>query len=128
MRPGTARPTSTAPLIPVSRPAARKLPAPVSGEAVTTQPGGGILVVGGLDSSGASTSGVFRLDPRTAKLTPLGSLSQPLHDAAATTVAGAVLVLGGGSITTTDEVESLTPGGIGQIVGHLPTSRSTSPP
>jgi len=122
--PGTAGPRPRVPLAPVSRLAGRMLPAPVSGEALATQPDGDLLVIGGLDSSDVSTSGVFRLDSRTAKVTPFGSLSQPLHDAAAATVSDKTLVLGGGSITTIDEVESVGPGGAGQVVGHLPTPRS----
>jgi Kelch motif protein len=108
----------------VARLAPRRLPAPVSGETVVAQPGGAILVIGGLDSGDVSASGVFRLDARSGTLTVAGSLAQPLHDAAAAVVGGRILVLGGGSTTTVDAVESLTPGSTGQLVGHLPTPRS----
>ena len=109
---------------PVAHLAARRLPAPVSGEAVTSQSDGRLLVIGGLDASAASASGIFRLDPRTLSLSPVGALAEPLHDAAAAPIARRVLVFGGGSTTTTDAVESLPPGGTGRVVGHLPEPRS----
>lgn len=123
-KPTAAQPVPQPPPKPVSHLAKRSLPAPVSGEAVTTEPGGGLLLVGGLDSSDISTSGVFRLDPSSGRVTPNGSLSQPLHDLAATPMRGKTLVVGGGSLTTIDEVESLTTGGTGQVISHLPTPRS----
>ena len=89
----------------------------------------GALIAGGLDSSEASVEGVFLLG-RSGKLQPAGSLAGPLHDAAATTVAEKVLVFGGGTETSTDQVQSL-PAGISPgseetatVVGHLPAVRS----
>ncbi len=100
-----------------------RLQAPTSGETVVARPDG-LLVIGGLDGAGASTSSVLDFDPATGTTRSAGSLSQPLHDAAATAVRGGVLVFGGGSTTTLDEVERLAPGRAGQIVGHLPQTRS----
>lgn len=100
-----------------------RLPAPVSGEVVTSQ-SSSLLVIGGLDGRDVSTSSVLRFDPRAGTIASAGSLSQPLHDAAATAIAGGVLVFGGGSATTIDEVERLAPGRAGEVVGHLPQSRS----
>ena len=99
------------------------LPAPVSGEAVVRH-GGRLLVLGGLDAASQSASGVFRLDPQTGGLTPAGMLAQPLHDAAASSLGGRVLVLGGGASTSTRGVEVLGSSGNGRIISHLPTPRS----
>jgi outer membrane protein assembly factor BamB len=107
---------------------AHSLPAPVSGAAATVVPGGG-LVVGGLDSSETSVEGVFLLG-QSGQLQSAGSLAGPLHDAAATTVGEEVLVFGGGTETSTDQVQSL-PASISAgseetatVVGHLPAVRS----
>jgi outer membrane protein assembly factor BamB len=104
------------------------LPAPISGEtAVAVR--GGTLIVGGLDASETSVSGVFLLD-ESGKLRPAGSLSAPLHDAAATGLGGKVLVLGGGAATSTDTVQALPESASPQaqatatVVGHLPAVRS----
>lgn len=104
------------------------LPAPISGEAAVAVHGG-ILVLGGLDASETSVSGVFLLDG-SGKLKPAGSLSDPLHDAAATGLGGKVLVLGGGTATSTDTVQALPESVSPQaqatatVVGHLPAVRS----
>jgi len=112
----------------VSRLAPKQLPAPISGEAAVILHGG-TLIIGGLDAGEASVSGVFRLD-RTGKLRPAGSLSGPLHDAAATTLGDKVLVLGGGTATSTDTVQALPVSAAAgrsataSVVGHLPAVRS----
>lgn len=116
------------PQVLVSRLASKSLPAPISGETAVILHGG-TLIIGGLDASEASVSGVFRLD-RTGTLRPAGSLSGPLHDAAATTLGNKVLVLGGGTATSTDTVQALpvsTATGrsaTAAVVGHLPAVRS----
>ncbi|MGH2937014.1 MAG: Kelch repeat-containing protein [Solirubrobacterales bacterium] len=99
------------------------LPAPVSGEAVVPQ-GKDLLVIGGLDESDVSIAAVTKLDPSTGATTPAGELSEPLHDTAAAAAPSGVLVFGGGSATTTAEVQRLVPGGTGEAVGRLPVPRS----
>jgi outer membrane protein assembly factor BamB len=106
------------------------LPAPISGESAVAMRSGP-LILGGLDSSSASASGVFQLDSHTEKLREVGSLSSPLHDAAAVALGGQVLVFGGGAETSTDAVQALpapsgavAPGTIAHRVGSLPTVRS----
>lgn len=112
----------------VSRLAPKSLPAPISGETAVILRGG-TLIIGGLDAGEASVSGVFRLD-QTGKLRPAGSLSGPLHDAAATTLGDKVLVLGGGTETSTDTVQALPVSAAAghsataAVVGHLPAVRS----
>ena len=91
----------------------------------------GPLIVGGLDSSSSSVSGVFELDARSGHLREVGSLIAPLHDAAATVLGDRVLVFGGGTETSTDAVQALAapggnvaPGTSAEEVGTLPTVRS----
>ena len=100
-----------------------RLPAPVSGEAVVPE-AKGLLVIGGLDRSGASIDSVLRLDGESGSTSTAGTLSQPLHDAAAAALPGGVLVFGGGSTTTIADVERLVPGQAGEVVGRLPVARS----
>jgi hypothetical protein len=107
----------------VARELSRPLDAPISGEAAVTV-GDRVWVIGGLDSANASTDGVFALDPHSGALHPVGALTQPLHDEAASASGHSVLVLGGGSVTSTDSVESLSPGGMAQSTGSLPSPRS----
>jgi hypothetical protein len=123
-------PASATRTVLVARLASPSLPAPVSGESAVAVRGG-LLILGGLDSSGASASGVFRLDAASGRLEPAGSLSGPLHDAAAAALPGRVLVFGGGAETGTDAVQSLpapgggvAPGATASVVGRLPTVRS----
>ncbi len=112
----------------VARGPSRRLPEPVSAEAVVGLPGGP-LILGGLDSSGASASGVFQLDPASGALHASGVLSSPLHDAAAVALGSRVLVFGGGSEASTDVVQELPARGSGssgaaRSVGRLPRPRS----
>ena len=109
---------------------ATPLPAPISGESVVAMPGGP-LILGGLDSTSASVSGVFQMDAGTGKLHEAGALSGPLHDAAAAALGGQVLVFGGGTEASTDAVQALpAPGGAvaagttAHAVGRLPSVRS----
>ena len=111
-----------------ARVAAEPLPSPVAGAAAVRVPAG-TLVLGGLDSSESSVAGVFLLEPG-GMLRPAGTLSGPLHDAAATVVGGRVLVFGGGTETSTDAVQEL-PASLGEgaeavaaVFGHLPKPRS----
>jgi outer membrane protein assembly factor BamB len=107
----------------------RPLPAPISGESVVGLPGGP-LILGGLDSSETSVSGVFQLEAGSGHLRSAGSLSAPLHDAAAAVLGNQVLVFGGGTETSSDEVQALPvpEGGSANptagAVGRLPTARS----
>jgi hypothetical protein len=116
----TAAPSATRPLAKEIR---QSLPAPVSGEAAVAV-GGRVLIVGGVDSGDASTSSVLRFDPSGGRAAAAGSLSQPLHDAAAAALPSGTLVFGGGSAETIEEVEELRPDGVGAVIGHLPRPAS----
>lgn len=109
---------------------APSLPAPISGESVVALRTGP-LILGGLDSAEASVSGVFQLNGSSGRLSQVGSLGSPLHDAAAAVLGDRVLVFGGGAEASTDEVQALAaPGGAvssgvtASAVGRLPTVRS----
>jgi N-acetylneuraminic acid mutarotase len=109
---------------------AQPLPAPISGEAIAPMPGGP-LIVGGLDATESSVEGVFQLARASGRTREVGSLTGPLHDAAATVLGDRVLVFGGGTETSTDEVQSLSlsggplgEGSAARQVGRLPTVRS----
>ena len=113
----------------LARPA-HPLPAPISGEAVVATKKGP-LILGGLDSASNSASGVFQLDAAGEKLSEAGSLTGPLHDAAAALLGERVLVFGGGTETSTDAVQALpAPGGVvaagtsAEATGQLPSVRS----
>jgi hypothetical protein len=114
----------------VAAEAPQPLAAPISGEAVVATPAGP-LVVGGLDVGESSVEGVFLLDPKGGQARQVGSLTGPLHDAASTVLGDRLLVLGGGTATSTDEVQALplaagsvTAGATARPVGRLPTVRS----
>ncbi|HEX6456952.1 MAG TPA: kelch repeat-containing protein [Solirubrobacterales bacterium] len=108
--------------------AQKGLPAPISGEAAAAVPGG-TLILGGLDANEASVEGVFSLGP-SGRVQSAGSLAGPLHDAAATVLKGKVLIFGGGTETSTDQVQSLPASAslsspaTATVVGHLPAVRS----
>jgi hypothetical protein len=97
-----------------------RLPAPVQ-RAVAAGSPTGILIAGGLDAGGASTSGVFRLDPASGRLTRLGSVPQPFHDAAGGVIGGKLFIFGGGSSASSAAVQSFDLGTRqGRVVAQLP--------
>jgi hypothetical protein len=100
-----------------------RLPQALHGEAVAATRSG-LLVIGGEDGSGTSTDRVYRLSPTTREVTAEGTLAQPLHDAAATTVQRQTLVFGGGNTSTLNLVQALSPGGAATPVGRLPAALS----
>lgn len=110
--------------------ASTPLPAPISAESAVALPAGP-LILGGLDSSESSVSGVFALDAGSGQLRQAGSLAGPLHDAAAAVLGNRILVFGGGAETSSGEVQALpapdgkvASGAVASTVGQLPTLRS----
>jgi hypothetical protein len=104
---GQARPASTSTTIAVPvrvRLARYRLPAPVQ-RAVAVGSGSGILIAGGLDAGGASTTGVFRLDPVSGRLARLGAVPDAFHDAAAGVIGNGLFVFGGGSSQSSSHVQ-----------------------
>ncbi len=97
-----------------------RLPAPVQ-RAVAVAVPAGILIAGGLDAGGASTTGVFRLDPASGRLTRLGAVPQPFHDAAGGTIGDRLFVFGGGSSASSATVQSFDLASRrGAVVAQLP--------
>jgi hypothetical protein len=100
--------------------AALSLPVPVERE-VAVADGRTIVIVGGLDATSSSTSGVFSLDPATHALTRLGSVPQPFHDAAGAVIGRSVYVFGGGAATSSSAVQRFDLATRrGSVVSHLP--------
>jgi hypothetical protein len=81
-----------------------RLPAPVQRE-VAVAAGGRVLIAGGLDAAGHSTNGVFRLDPSSGRLRPLGSMPQAFHDAAGALLGQRLFVFGGGAAQSSASVQ-----------------------
>ena len=122
---GTSRANSgsSAPTTLRATPSGAHLPVALHGEAVAAATDG-LHVIGGEDRGGSSTDTVYRLDPATGRTVTDGSLTQPLHDAAAATINDQILVFGGGNTSTLDQVQALTPGGTATPVGRLPAAVS----
>jgi N-acetylneuraminic acid mutarotase len=79
------------------------------------------VVAGGLDAAGASTNGVFRLDPSSGRLARLGTVPEPFHDAAAGLLGKRLFVFGGGSSRSSSSVQSFDLASRrGSVVAHLP--------
>jgi N-acetylneuraminic acid mutarotase len=100
--------------------APHQLPAPVQREVAVTD-GKQILIAGGLDSTGASTDGVFSFSPTTGHIANVGTMPQVFHDAAGELLGGRLVVFGGGSSASVDTVQAFDPSSKKAIViGHLP--------
>ncbi|HVT00482.1 MAG TPA: hypothetical protein VHE08_08195, partial [Solirubrobacterales bacterium] len=97
----------------------KPLPAPISGESVVGM-SGGPLIIGRLDSSESSVSGVFQLDPASGRLREARALTGPLHDAAAVELGSQVLAFGGDT-ETIPSVLATTNGSKFTEVTELPT-------
>ncbi|HET8528017.1 MAG TPA: hypothetical protein VFL60_03830 [Gaiellaceae bacterium] len=110
------RSTASASVVPL----AHELPAPVQ-RATAALDGGSVVIAGGLDAAGASTSGVFRFEPGSGRLTRLGSLPQPFHDAAGAIIGRRLFVFGGGASVGVSTIQAFDLGTRrGSVVGQLP--------
>ena len=84
--------------------------------------GASIVVSGGLSPAGESTSTVFRLAPPAAS-SCAAVLPGPVHDAAATAIAGRLLLFGGGQFEGSNRIVSVLPGPP-RVIGTLPQALS----
>src|ERR1700730_10693077 len=125
-RSAPARPSGRAPthaLQAIRAVAVGTLSAPVQFPAAASIAGGRVVLLGGLDGSGASTAAVTTLSGgRSAQG---GALPVAQHDAQAATLANAVYVFGGGAVQSYDHIMRFDPG-TGQVTqaGHLPQPAS----
>lgn len=111
-----------------------QLSAPISRVVVLPGSGTQLVVMGGLTTGDASSSGIYSLDTSNGSLKQVGALVGPLHDAAGAVVGGQDVVFGGGATNTVGTVQafpSTASGGtvgsstaLANVVGSLPTSRS----
>jgi hypothetical protein len=100
-------------------PAGYALAAPVQRE-VAVASSGSVVIAGGLDAAGSSTSGVFRMDPASGKLTRVGAVPEPFHDAAGAMLGNRLLVFGGGAAHSSSSVQEFDLGtGRGSVIAHL---------
>lgn len=113
--------TSTRTVVAASR-APWRLPSAVA-RLVALPDGSGAVLAGGLTASGSSAAGVYHVDVGTGRLHALGSLAQPVHDAAGARIGGNLFVFGGGAQSTTAAVQRFA-GGRGSVVDRLPQPRS----
>ena len=121
--PVSHRRRSYVPLSLGARVEAWRLPAAVSREAVLAD-GSGLTVIGGLDASGNSLSGVENIDLASGAVTSGPALATPVHDASAAGLADGTFVFGGGSPTTVATVQPVGPGTV--PASALPQPRSDS--
>jgi len=99
---------ASATLVAARRPAAR-LPAPLQRTASVLFDGR-IIVMGGLDSQGASVSTVTAVSPGSWSIRALAPLPGPAHDAAGANANGTLTLFGGGEAEGTDAVVRVLPG------------------
>lgn len=105
-------------------PAPYQLPEAVSREVVL--PGAsGLLIIGGLTASGATTA-VTSLNPVTGATRTAGRLAEATHDAAGFVLGGRVFVLGGGTASSAPAIQAFTPGRQAAVLGRLSQARSDS--
>jgi outer membrane protein assembly factor BamB len=86
--------------------------------------GAGVVIMGGLDTNQASSSGVFRLDPTNGSLTQTGTLALATHDAAGALIDGRPFLFGGGAQTVVDAVQAVPSTGSATTAAHLPQRRA----
>ena len=94
--------------------------------AVAIQDGGTVVVAGGLDASGSSTSSVVGVVVASGRARSLGATPNRFHDAAGASIGGRLFVFGGGAGgASSDAVQRFDPSsGSGTVVAHLPTPLS----
>ena len=114
--------TTTAALALTATQATWQLPEPLTRPAVTAS-GDRIFLLGGLSKLDTSTAAVLEVDPGKGRVTPVGTLTRAVHDAAASLVASAPTVFGGGGAGTVDVVQSFG-GATAHVTGRLPQPRS----
>ena len=101
-----------------------QLAAPLSREVVLARRSGGLLIVGGLEASGASADGIYALDTKTGRLSLRGSLARPTHDAAGARLGDIGLVIGGGTVAPAATSQRVSMIGSSALDATLPQTRA----
>ena len=101
-----------------------QLAAPISREVVLPAPTNQLLIAGGLDSAGASVPGIFTLGTSNGRLTLVGDLSVPTHDAAGVVIGRQALVFGGGTTGPSSTAQRFEVSGTVEPSGSLPAARA----
>ena len=111
----------------VVQPESWLLPTPLS-RAVALADGSQIRLLGGLGPQGVTTPNVAQIDPATGQATPVGTLADPVHDAAGAVLGGRDFVFGGGATTVVSTVQALSSnasaGAASTRTGTLPAPRA----
>jgi N-acetylneuraminic acid mutarotase len=111
-------------------PAPYQLPASISREVVLPSGTVGrahdpaLMIAGGLTSASSTTAAVRLLNPETGQTRSAGRLAVATHDAAGAVLGSRPFVFGGGSVSSTDAVQSGQPGQAPATTGRLPSVRS----
>jgi serine-type D-Ala-D-Ala carboxypeptidase/endopeptidase (penicillin-binding protein 4) len=101
-------------------PAGFALSSPIS-RAVAVSSNGVVYLAGGLAPGDTSTSTVRLIRPTDRTVSSVGSLPQPVHDAAAALIGSKMFVFGGGTAEGTDVVQEFDSGSLqGRVAGHIP--------
>ncbi len=113
------------------------LPLALSREVVVADGGHVAAVLGGLDLSNVSVSGVTLLDISNGHASAAGNLAGSLHDAAGAVLKGRAFIFGGGTSASVSTVEAVTLPALGKggsprtgavaravVTGNLPAARS----
>src|ERR1019366_5763035 len=130
--PTPASPTAAPTVAPGTSPAATRvrvarsdiqLPAARS-RAVARVFGSMILLCGGLTSNGTTTGSIFGIDLPSGRISKVGALAAPVHDAGGAVLDGSGFVVGGGQLGPGSAVQRVGPTGATTTVGQLPALRA----
>ncbi len=83
-----------------------------------------LVLCGGITGTGATTGSDLRFDPRSGRITSVGHLAAPVHDAGAATLRGVSYIFGGGRFGPGAVVQRVSSNGTSVIIGHLPVARA----
>jgi N-acetylneuraminic acid mutarotase len=121
---GAATTSTSPPRPPVFHlvPANWQLPAPLS-RAVALPAGSSLRLLGGLSSGNTTTPAIATIDPQTGQSSQLGTLGQPVHDAAGAVIGGRDVVFGGGAATVGSAVQVFA-NGTASSLSRLPAPRA----
>jgi Kelch motif len=92
--------------------------------AVALALGSSIFVCGGLTSAGTTTGSIVAIDPASGRVSHVGDLGSPVHDAGGAVLDGSAFIVGGGSLAAVSTVQRVDATGASTSVGRLPAIRA----